>query len=50
MVATRSVAVSFRRSRTLLVRLTHFAVLSDGTKIDSPRLLRRAEKKPNPNR
>ncbi|MGX1542574.1 RNA-guided endonuclease InsQ/TnpB family protein [Streptomyces adustus] len=25
--------------------LTHFAVLSDGTKIDSPRLLRRAEKK-----
>ncbi|WP_328749034.1 transposase [Streptomyces sp. NBC_00285] len=25
--------------------LTHFAVLSDGTKIDSPRFLRRAEKK-----
>ncbi|WP_307628453.1 RNA-guided endonuclease InsQ/TnpB family protein [Streptomyces turgidiscabies] len=25
--------------------LTHFAVLSDGTKIDSPRVLRRAEKK-----
>jgi putative transposase len=25
--------------------LTHFAILSDGTKIDSPRLLRRAEKK-----
>ncbi|MEU9340487.1 RNA-guided endonuclease TnpB family protein [Streptomyces sp. NPDC048278] len=25
--------------------LTHFAVLSDGTKIDSPRILRRAEKK-----
>ncbi|MFE5177131.1 RNA-guided endonuclease InsQ/TnpB family protein [Streptomyces sp. NPDC056634] len=25
--------------------LTHFAILSDGTKIDSPKLLRRAEKK-----
>ncbi|MGW7312582.1 RNA-guided endonuclease TnpB family protein, partial [Streptomyces sp. NPDC054865] len=25
--------------------LTHFAILSDGTKIDSPRFLRRAEKK-----
>lgn len=27
------------------VGLTHFAILSDGTKIDSPRFLRRAEKK-----
>ncbi|NUP25078.1 MAG: transposase [Streptomyces sp.] len=34
-------------SRTIGIDLglTHFAVLSDGTKIDSPRFLRRAEKK-----
>ncbi|MFF7467481.1 RNA-guided endonuclease TnpB family protein [Streptomyces sp. NPDC008092] len=31
--------------RTIGIDLTHFAVLSDGTKIDSPRFLRRAEKK-----
>ncbi|MGC4981189.1 RNA-guided endonuclease InsQ/TnpB family protein [Streptomyces sp. DT193] len=35
--ATRSVGID--------LGLTHFAVLSDGTKIDSPRFLRRAEKK-----
>ncbi|MFE6801090.1 RNA-guided endonuclease InsQ/TnpB family protein [Streptomyces sp. NPDC057681] len=31
--------------RIIDLGLTHFAVLSDGTKIDSPRFLRRAEKK-----
>ncbi|MFJ2008643.1 RNA-guided endonuclease InsQ/TnpB family protein [Streptomyces chartreusis] len=36
-----------RTDRTIGIDLglTHFAVLSDGTKIDSPRFLRRAEKK-----
>ncbi|MCZ4612446.1 RNA-guided endonuclease TnpB family protein, partial [Streptomyces sp. Lzd4kr] len=33
------------RSIGIDLGLTHFAVLSDGTKIDSPRFLRRAEKK-----
>ncbi|MFD3932306.1 RNA-guided endonuclease InsQ/TnpB family protein [Streptomyces sp. NPDC058614] len=33
------------RSVGIDLGLTHFAVLSDGTKIDSPRFLRRAEKK-----
>ncbi|WP_346768609.1 helix-turn-helix domain-containing protein [Streptomyces sp. DASNCL29] len=35
-----------RQGRRIDLGLGHFAVLSDGTKIDAPRFLRRAEKKP----